>query len=515
MENNTTLGQRILSERKKAGLSQRQLGDKLAVSDKTISKWENDGSLPDVSSIAALAEVFGCSVVYLMTGKEDATDDAPPAPPAPAKKKRWWIPVVVVVALVFITFAVLVGVYLTKIAERFQGIYINVNNNNEYYIVNNTTYNHYYVSDSGETTLLDSGSWFGVGDEISLGEGATISTAGGSATLMSTGANFERVSASNGQKDNIDVLFVHGDSQTKYTVKRGSTVPSPTPPTKEGYAFAGWVSLDEVSGAKSYYHDKDIQWKSVRYQSTFTCVHIFDNDYRCVDAVCLRCGEVREASISHVYADSHTCHDRTCLKCGHVDPATTEHTLLYGNRTEPTCTEDGLAQAHCTGCGLVVNTVLPAKGHTVVVDRAVPATCTASGWTEGSHCATCGATIVKQVYLDILGHETTDEWVVDEDATCEEGDPRDNPDAGIGHRHKVCTRCGEIAVEEDIPRKEHTPEVISATEPTCTEYGKSEGSRCSVCGKILEAPVNTDPPLGHSYEDDVCTRCGKEWQGKD
>ena len=86
MENNTTLGQRILSERKKAGLSQSQLGDKLAVSDKTISKWENDGSMPDVSSIATLAEVFGCSVVYLMTGKEDATDDAPPAPPAPAKK---------------------------------------------------------------------------------------------------------------------------------------------------------------------------------------------------------------------------------------------------------------------------------------------------------------------------------------------------------------------------------------------------------------------------------------------
>ena len=168
---NQTLGKRILSERRKAGLSQRELGEKLAVSDKTVSKWENDGSLPDVASIAALAEVFGCSVTYLMTG-EEPPDQAPASASSLPKKRRWWIPVVIVALVVFVTFAALVGVYLTKIAERFQGIYINVNNNNEYYIVNNTTYNHYLVSESGEATLLDSGTWFSVGDEVSLGDGA-------------------------------------------------------------------------------------------------------------------------------------------------------------------------------------------------------------------------------------------------------------------------------------------------------------------------------------------------------
>ena len=508
----STIGQRIAAERRKKGLSQKQLGEKLSVSDKTVSKWENDGSLPDLTTIAALAEIFGCSVLYLMTGTEESAESAPVSAPTPEKKKsRWWIWIAAVCAAVFVALVVLVGVYFAKIATRFQGIYINVDNSNEYYIVNNTTYNHYFVDDNGTTTLLDSGSWFGVGSEVTLGEGVKLMSQNGSTSLMSNGGNYARVSESNGQKENIEVRFAVGESVTRFTVKRGSIVPTPIAPEKDGYIFANWISLEEIDGRYLIYHDKDIQWVNVTYTATYNCVHIWENDYRCIDAVCLRCGEVRAASISHVYADEHTCHDRTCLKCGRVDPASTEHTILFGNRQEPTCTEDGYMQSSCTGCGTVFNTVLPAKGHTVVVDPAVPATCTSSGWTEGSHCATCGATIVEQVYLDILGHDPSDEWIVDEEATCEEGDPRDDPNAGIGHRHKVCLRCGGIVQEEDIPRKEHTPEPISAAEPTCTEDGKSEGSKCAICGKILVTPTVTEPHLGHNYEDGVCTRCGKEW----
>ena len=507
---NQTLGKRILSERRKAGLSQRELGEKLAVSDKTVSKWENDGSLPDVACIATLAEVFGCSVTYLMTG-EEAPEKSASASSLP-KKRRWWIPVVIVALVVFVTFAALVGVYLTKIAERFQGIYINVNNNNEYYIVNNTTYNHYLVSESGEATLLDSGTWFSVGDEVSLGDGAKLSTVGGSATLMSTAGNYERVSSSDGQKDNIDVTFINGDHETKYTIKRGTASPAPNPPAKEGYTFAGWIATDG-EGAPSVYRDKDIQWKSIRYTSTFTCVHIFDNDFHCVEATCLRCGEIRPATISHVYADSHTCHDRTCLKCGEVAPATTMHTLFHGNTVEPTCTEDGWMQSTCTGCGAIVTTTLPAKGHTVVVDPAYPATCTDSGWTAGSHCSVCEATIVAREYLPVQGHDPEAEWTVDVEPTCEEWS-RDNPEAGIGHRYKLCTRCGEIAEEEDIPRLEHTPETVPATEPTCEANGESEWTRCSVCGKTLTSPTKTGDHLGHDYEDGVCIRCGKQWVDK-
>ena len=61
---------------------------------------------------------------------------------------------------------------------------------------------------------------------------------------------------------------------------------------------------------------------------------------------------------------------------------------------------------------------------------------------------------------------------------------------------------------EDCP---HMTVVDAAVEPTCTEEGKTPGSRCIGCGTIFEAQQIV-PPLGHDYHDGVCTRCGAEEQ---
>ena len=74
-----------------------------------------------------------------------------------------------------------------------------------------------------------------------------------------------------------------------------------------------------------------------------------------------------------------------------------------------TCTEDGnVAYWYCTRCDryfsdvngsraiALADTVIPATGHTVVIDPAVPATYESTGLTEGSHCFVCGAVIVAQ-----------------------------------------------------------------------------------------------------------------------
>lgn len=61
-------GKTIKELREKKQLTQKQLADKLHISDKTISKWETDRGLPDISLIEALAEVFGVSIVELFTG---------------------------------------------------------------------------------------------------------------------------------------------------------------------------------------------------------------------------------------------------------------------------------------------------------------------------------------------------------------------------------------------------------------------------------------------------------------
>lgn len=49
--------------------------------------------------------------------------------------------------------------------------------------------------------------------------------------------------------------------------------------------------------------------------------------------------------------------------------------------------------------------VIPAKGHTIVTDKAVKATCEQSGLTEGTHCSDCNEVIQKQETIAALGHE--------------------------------------------------------------------------------------------------------------
>ena len=48
--------------RLRRGVKQSELGEKISYSDKTISKWENGASVPDVTALVALAEAFGVSV---------------------------------------------------------------------------------------------------------------------------------------------------------------------------------------------------------------------------------------------------------------------------------------------------------------------------------------------------------------------------------------------------------------------------------------------------------------------
>lgn len=64
-----TIYERIESLRKSQGLSQWKLEKQLGFSNGSISKWKN--STPKVERLQKLADFFGVSVEYLMTGKED------------------------------------------------------------------------------------------------------------------------------------------------------------------------------------------------------------------------------------------------------------------------------------------------------------------------------------------------------------------------------------------------------------------------------------------------------------
>ena len=60
------LGQKLKEIRKRFGLSQEQLAEIMNVSRQAITKWENDGGLPDVSNLQELSKVFGITVDYLL-----------------------------------------------------------------------------------------------------------------------------------------------------------------------------------------------------------------------------------------------------------------------------------------------------------------------------------------------------------------------------------------------------------------------------------------------------------------
>ena len=70
----------------------------------------------------------------------------------------------------------------------------------------------------------------------------------------------------------------------------------------------------------------------------------------------------------------------------------------------PTCTKDGYKLYTCQICNAQYKEIIKAKGHTIVTDKGVPATCTGSGLTSGTHCSTCGAIVTAQQIISAKGH---------------------------------------------------------------------------------------------------------------
>lgn len=73
--NQTTIGSYITKKRREKNLTQEQLAEKLGVSNKTISKWENGKCMPDYSIIEQLCKELSVTLSELMDG-EDATEDS-------------------------------------------------------------------------------------------------------------------------------------------------------------------------------------------------------------------------------------------------------------------------------------------------------------------------------------------------------------------------------------------------------------------------------------------------------
>ena len=69
------MGKFIAALRKEKGLTQEKLGEKLGVTNKTVSRWENGNYMPDVEMLSLLSEEFGVSINELISGERLAAED--------------------------------------------------------------------------------------------------------------------------------------------------------------------------------------------------------------------------------------------------------------------------------------------------------------------------------------------------------------------------------------------------------------------------------------------------------
>ena len=82
--------------RKANGMTQKELAERLNVSDKTVSRWERDDGAPELSLIPVIAEIFGVTCDELLRGQRQspalrAETDGETDPSPKAEKQRQWL----------------------------------------------------------------------------------------------------------------------------------------------------------------------------------------------------------------------------------------------------------------------------------------------------------------------------------------------------------------------------------------------------------------------------------------
>ena len=196
-----------------------------------------------------------------------------------------------------------------------------------------------------------------------------------------------------------------------------------------------------------------------------------------------------------------------CSGCGEKRlepiPATGHKYGEWKETKAATCTATGTMTRTCSVCKNVENKTIKAKGHTEVADSAVAATCTTDGKTAGSHCSVCGKVIKAQTVIKATGHKYG-EWAVTKEPTC----------TAAGTQSRTCSVCKNIE-NKTIKAKGHTEVADSAVAATCTTDGKTAGSHCSVCGKVIKAQT-VIKATGHKYgswtvtKAATCTEAGSQ-----
>lgn len=215
---------------------------------------------------------------------------------------------------------------------------------------------------------------------------------------------------------------------------------------------------------------------------------------------CLKCNKTKTESVPKTGHVEHVEKGQaaTCTQDGYTDyircefcwTILQERTVIkalghdYDNGVitrQATENQEGIKTYTCTRCGQTKTESIPKLTHThsIVTDRAIAATCTTDGKTEGSHCSSCGEIIKAQATEKALGH-SFDNGTITKKATAYEE----------GVKTYTCSRCGTTKTESIAKVQEYDAQVYRNNNPDLSRafgddwdryyrhfvnYGKAEG----------------------------------------
>lgn len=270
-------------------------------------------------------------------------------------------------------------------------------------------------------------------------------------------------------------------------------------------------SYSEVLKAKGHVYASEITKKANCTDDgviTYTCANCGDKYTEVIKAK----GHNYSAEVTKkATCDTDGVKTFTCADCGDVYTEKLEalgHTYGISEVVKPTCDNDGYTKFTCSVCGDSYSKVINATGHKYN-DKIVSASCDKSGYTLHT-CENCGD-IYKDNFTSPLGHDYTSQTVKpacetdgEKTFTCTRcGDTYTEVIKAKGHVYKrtvvaagcetdgytlvECMECHDSFKEGYVGAKGHTIVTDKAVAATCTTAGKTEGSHCSVCGKVIKA----------------------------
>ncbi len=117
-----SLGERLYELRKKKGLSQEEVAEKLNVTRQSVSKWETDESKPDFDKIVPICELYEISTNELLNGtKEEKEEQEVETINKDNKKKR----ALIITIAIFLYFLALIWIIISEVTFNLnEGIMI-------------------------------------------------------------------------------------------------------------------------------------------------------------------------------------------------------------------------------------------------------------------------------------------------------------------------------------------------------------------------------------------------------